>query len=314
MSGNLLLKPPAEWFKDKKLVEWLIIRARTDAGNAERFVHLYKDTLRYCKSRKRWLTWDGNIWRIDEGGVADRFAIITARATNLAAASIQDKTAREALEKWAHTSEFKANRSAMLNTATNLKPIETVIDDYDRNTFLAAVKNRTLDLATGVFRESWREDYISMQFNVEYDALATAPRWEAFLKEVFAGDEGLISWVQRAVGYSLTGNTREQVMFMLYGGGANGKSVFLEIISYLIGDYSANTPFSTFEANKRNDASNDLAALKGKRLVTVIEANEDRRLDEARVKSVTRQDEITPRFLYQEFFTYRPCFKIWIGV
>jgi putative DNA primase/helicase len=308
------LRPPPEWIKDKELVRWLIIRARTDAGNAERFIRLFKDLLRYCKSRKKWLTWDVNIWKIDEGGVADRAAIITARATYLAAASIQNKTVRGELEKWAISSESKARRSAMLNTAMNLKPIETVIDDYDRNQYLAAVKNGTLDLATGEFRESRREDYISMKFNVEYDLLATAPRWETFLKEIFAGDEELISWIQRAVGYSLTGDTSEQVMFMLYGGGANGKSVFLEIISYLIGDYSANTPFSTFEASKRNEASNDLAALKGKRLVTAIETNEDRRLDEARVKSVTGQDALTARFLFQEFFTYRPSFKIWMAV
>jgi putative DNA primase/helicase len=308
------LKPPPEWLKDKELVRWLVNRAQTDAGNAERFVRLFKDTLRYCKSRKKWLTWDGNTWTIDEGGVADRAAIITARATYCAAASVNNKTVRSNLETWANSSESKARRNAMLNTAMNLKPIETAIDDYDRNQWLAAVENGTLDLATGEFRESRREDYLSMQFNVEYDSSATAPRWETFLREVFAGDEELISWVQRAVGYSLTGDTREQVMFMLFGGGANGKSVFLEIISYLLGDYSANTPFSTFEASKRNEASNDLAALKGKRLVTAIETNEDRRLDEARVKSVTGQDEITARFLFQEFFTFKPAFKIWMAV
>jgi putative DNA primase/helicase len=308
------LKPPPEWLKDKELVRWLINRAQTDAGNAERFVRLFKDTLRYCKSRKKWLTWDGNTWTIDEGGVADRAAIITARATYCAAASVNNKTVRGNLETWANSSESKARRNAMLNTAMNLKPIETVIDDYDRDQWLAAVENGTLDLATGEFRESRREDYLSMQFNVEYDSSATAPRWETFLREVFAGDEELISWIQRAVGYSLTGDTREQVMFMLFGGGANGKSVFLEIISFLLGDYSANTPFSTFEASKRNEATNDLAALKGKRLVTAIETNEDRRLDEARVKSVTGQDEITARFLFQEFFTFRPAFKIWMAV
>jgi putative DNA primase/helicase len=308
------LKPPPEWLKDKELVRWLINRAQTDAGNAERFVRLFKDDLRYCKSRKKWLTWDGHIWKVDEGGVADRGAIITARATYLAAASVNNKTIRGNLETWANSSESKARRNAMLNTAMNLKPVETVIYDYDRDQWLAAVENGTLDLATGEFREARREDYISMQFNVEYDSLANAPRWETFLKEIFAGDEELISWVQRAVGYSLTGDTREQVMFMLFGGGANGKSVFLEIISFLLGDYSANTPFSTFEASKRNEASNDLAALKGKRLVTAIETNEDRRLDEARVKSVTGQDEITARFLFQEFFTFRPAFKIWMAV
>ena len=202
----------------------------------------------------------------------------------------------------------------MLSTAMNLKPIETTIEEYDRNQLLAGVRNGTLELSTGEFRESKREDYISLQFNVEYDQEARAPRWESFLDEVFAGDKELISYIQRAVGYSLTGDTGEQVMFMLYGKGANGKSVFLEIISCLMGDYAANTPFSTFEVTKRNEASNDLAALKGKRIVTAIETNEDRRLDEARVKSVTGGDRITCRFLFAEYFSYTPHFKIWMAV
>jgi putative DNA primase/helicase len=308
------LKPPTDLLAKKEIMSGLVNAAQTDAGNGERFALLFKDNLRYCKSRKKWLKWNRNIWAIDEGAEAHRAAIITMRATKYAASFVKNSNLKTNLEKWATNSESVAKRNAIINTAMNLKPIETAIEDYDQNQLLAAVKNGTLDLSTGQFRDSAREDYISMQFNVEYDPLAKAPRWETFLKEVFAGDEELISWTQRAVGYSLTGDTSEQVMFMLYGSGANGKSVFLEIISYLMGDYSANTPFSTFEASKRNESTNDLAALKGKRLVTAIETNEDRRLDEARVKSVTGQDEITARFLFQEFFTYRPNFKIWMAV
>ncbi len=124
----------------------------------------------------------------------------------------------------------------------------------------------------------------------------------------------MIAFVQRAVGYSLTGDTREQALFLGYGHGANGKSVFLEVLTALLGEYAANASFDTFDAGRRNESTNDLAALKGKRFVTVIESDEDRRLAEARVKAVTGQDLITCRFLYCEPFSYRPQFKLWMAM
>jgi putative DNA primase/helicase len=202
----------------------------------------------------------------------------------------------------------------MLNTAIHLNSIEIQINQFDQNPFLAGLKNGTLDLVTGEFRESKREDYISMQFNVAYDPLAKCSRWEQFLKEIFAGDKEQIDWIQRAVGYLITGDTSEQKIFLCYGSGANGKSVLLDVLTHLLGDYASNCSFSTFEANKRNEATNDLAKLKGMRFVTVIETSEDKRLDEARVKAVTGQDVITARFLYAEFFSFRPSFKIFMAM
>jgi putative DNA primase/helicase len=153
-----------------------------------------------------------------------------------------------------------------------------------------------------------------MQLGASYDATATTPRWHQFLSEVFCDDEELIRYIQKAVGYCLTGETNEQKFFLCYGVGANGKSVFLEILSKLLGDYSATASFETFDAARRSESSNDLAALKGKRLVTIIEAEEDKRLAEARVKAVTGGDAITCRFLYGEYFTYQPQFKLWMAV
>lgn len=309
------LKPPTDLIARQEIGKKLIAAPQTDAGNAENFVLLHKDTLRYCKSRKKWLKWDGYIWKVNEGGEVHRAAIITVRAVQYVASFIKNDDEKKAkVVKWAKDSEAIGRRSAMINTAMHLKPLETTIDDYDQNHLLAGLENGTLDLMSGLFRESIREDYISMRFNVVYDPQATASRWEQFLDEIFAGDKELITWIQRAVGYSLTGDISEQVMFILHGSGANGKSVFLDVLSCLIGDYSANTPFSTFEMNKRNEATNDLAALRGKRFITAIETNEDRRLDEARVKSITGEDRITCRFLFAEYFSYKPTFKIWMAV
>jgi putative DNA primase/helicase len=309
-----IIKPLEGIFKDAALLKQLNRIPLTDAGNGECFAYLYKDFLRYCKSNKRWFTWDGFRWKVDTDGEANRAAIFTARARKAAATYIYNQDLKTKSERWAKDSESTGKRNAMLNTAIHLKSIEIQIDEFDRNPFLAGLKNGTLDLETGEFRESKREDYISMQFNVAYDQNAKAPRWEQFLEEVFAGDKELISWIHRAVGYLLTGNTSEQKIFLCFGKGANGKSVFLDVLTHLLGDYAGNCSFSTFDANKKNEATNDLAALKGKRLVTVIETNEDKRLDEARVKVVTGQDNVTARFLYGEFFSYKPSFKIFMAM
>ena len=311
---SLTIKSIDDVMKNGALLNQLNKFRLTDAGNAECFALLFKDSLRFCKSLKKWMKWDGVRWKIDTDGEAHRAAIFTARARKAAATYIPNEDTKKNAERWAKDSESLAKRNAMLNTAIHLSSIEVQINQFDQNPFLAGVKNGTLDLKTGEFRESKRKDYLSMQFNVSFDPLAKAPRWEQFLYEVFAEDKELIAWLQRAVGYSLTGDTSEQKIFLCYGNGANGKSVFLDVLSHLLGDYSGNCSFSTFDANKKNEATNDLAALKGKRLVTVIETDEDKRLAEARVKAVTGQDNVSARFLYGEFFSYKPSFKIWMAM
>jgi putative DNA primase/helicase len=124
----------------------------------------------------------------------------------------------------------------------------------------------------------------------------------------------VIGYIQRAVGYCLTADMREQKVFLLHGGGANGKSVFLDVLTKLMGDYAGNASFETFDANRRSENTNDLAALRGKRLITVIETEDGKRLAEARIKSVTGQDPVTCRFLYAEPFTYYPTYKIWLAM
>ena len=152
----------------------------TDAGNAECFGLLYKDSLRFCKSIKKWMKWDGFRWKTDTDGEAHRAAIYTVRARKAAATYIGNQDLKMKSEKWAIDSESVAKRNALLATAMHLEDIEIQIDKFDQNPFLAGVKNGTLDLDSGEFREANREDYISMQFNVAYAPLAKAPRWEQF--------------------------------------------------------------------------------------------------------------------------------------
>lgn len=293
----------------------LIQANHTDLGNAECLEALHGDKLRFCHTRQEWLLWDGARWAIDDDGQAQRLAVQTARARYLAAGDIPDQKAKMELAFWAMQSESQSKVKNTLGAASVLRNLATTINQWDTHHHLGATPGgATIDLSTGLARAPKQEDYITMAAGVAYDPEADCPRWQQFLMEVFAGDAELIAYVQRAVGYSLTGETSEQKMFICHGLGANGKSTFLEIIGALAGDNYMATSFATFDADNNDSKRDDLAVLRGKRLVVAIESDEDRRLAEARVKALTGQDTISCRFLYGRYFTYKPTFKIWLAV
>lgn len=289
----------------------------TDAGNAECLAKYAHDQFKYDHMRDReshWLMWSGGRWIVDRDGEVERAALEVIRLRQKACLEIEDHDKRKRAFTYLMGAENAAKRRGMLETASILPEFTSTIDQYDTDQWLMGTPDGTLNLEMGNLQEARRCDLITMSLGTHYDPQAAYPRWRRFLSEVFADDAELISFIQRAVGYSLTGDCREQKLFLCYGAGANGKSVFLETLALLMGDYAANAAFSTFDADKRSDATNDLAALKGRRFVTVIESDEDRRLAEARIKAVTGQDRITCRFLYGQLFTYTPAFKLWMAM
>lgn len=294
--------------------DFLLNAHRSDNGNAECLAHIHGDELRFCHTRDSWLLWDGGRWHLDETAAAQRAMTAVVKARFRACSDIPDPDQRKKAVVWAIGCENNGKIEAGLSMAQSLVQFTTKIDQYDRDQLIAACVGATLDLRACVHRSMRREDFITMQLGATYDPEATCPRWLQFMDEVFASNAELIAYIQRAVGYCLTGDTREQKMFLLHGGGLNGKSVFLQILTDLLGDYAANASFETFDANRRSESTNDLAALRGRRVVTVIETEDGKRLAEARVKSVTGQDLITCRFLYGEYFSYRPTYKIWLAM
>ena len=286
----------------------------TDLGNAEALALLSGANLRFCTTHDAWFVWNGSQWHADDTSTAFRAVMRAAHARRLAAEQIEGYDTRKKAVNWAICSENRGKIESALAVAGKLSAFTTTIERYDADPLLAATGGATLDLRNGTARPPERGDYITMALGTAYDPAARCPRWERFLGEIFDNDKELIRYIQRATGYCLTGDTREQKIFLCYGKGSNGKSRFLEVLTRLLGDYSANASFDTFDADRRSDNTNDLAALKGRRLVTVIETEADRRLAEARVKSVTGGDLITARFLYGEFFSYRPQFKIWMSM
>jgi putative DNA primase/helicase len=289
-----------------------------ESGGAQ---NVYERLLRHDHTRKRWIVWNGRWWAQDTDGEAQRAAIDTARwlqsAIRLQWPEIEGK---EAKLQWAEDScsaeegESVRGINATLEVAKNLRGIATVAADCDRDLFLLTVANGTLNLRTGELRHADPDDLITRATNIRYDPSAVCPRWLQFLNEIFPDDSGLVDFIQRAVGYSLTGLTNEQCMFILHGNGANGKSTFLETFRRLLGPHAITTPFATFMVQRNVGAPrNDLAALAGARLVIASEAGQEASFDEAVIKQCTGNDVISCRFLYGEFFEYTPQFKIWLA-
>lgn len=290
------------------------IEQNTDAGNAEQFAYLHAGHLRYVADTQRWIIWDESRWTDAVDGDLIRAAKVTAQALLQYAVQVEGDDAQKAAIAWALGSANLRRIKAMIEIASAEDNIEIRAADLDADPFLLNVTNGTVDLRKGTLRPHDRADFITKLVPITYDPEATCPRWNQFLEEIFAKDTDLIAFVQRAVGYSLSGDTREHALFLLWGTGCNGKSVFVEVLRALLGNFSVTAPISTFTAKRDNGGpTNDLAMLRGARIVTVQESDQGARFSEAIVKSLTGGDAITARFLNKEFFTFMPAFKAWIA-
>jgi putative DNA primase/helicase len=285
----------------------------TDLGNAERFVKEHGKDIRYCAEIKRWFVWNGNFWERDASGEVYRKAKKTVRQMLIEAAHIESEEVRKALVKHERRSESENRIKAMVNLAQSESGIPIRLTEFDADSMLFNLQNGTIDLRTGELQKHRREDLISKISSVTYNPLASAPLWDSFIKRITNGSEGLAGYLARAVGYSLTGETIEHALFLLYGTGANGKSTFLEAVRYVMGDYAASADFGAFLVSKGQGIRNDIARLQGTRFVTATESEAGKRMAESLVKQLTGGDQVSARFLYGEFFEFRPSFKLFLG-
>ena len=280
---------------------------RTDAGNGEMFAERQSIRLRYVNERRLWLVWRDGRWRADVDGEAERAARLVAREQLLAAFEMEsaDERRKDAVA-WALKSESDSRLGAMLHQASTQTKIKLRADELDVDRHVLACANGVIDLRTGKLRPADPADLISLGTDVAYNPDAACPRWERFLSEIFDGDAELVAWIQRAFGYSATGDTREQVIFVCHGVGRNGKGTLLETEKKVIGsDFAKTAPFDTFARSRGdNNTRNDLARLHRARYVLASESGEGRRLDEAVVKQLTGNDTVACRFLYAEHFEF----------
>lgn len=286
----------------------------TDLGNARRFIILNEDKVRSVMSDRRpWLLWDGQRWTKDATGEVERMAKQVVRRIYYEASEIRDEEERDAILRHASHSESAPRIRAMLELAATEPELSTTTQMLDSNPWLFNVQNGTVDLRTGKLKPHDKNDLITKLAPVEFDPEAKAPLWEKFLSDVMQEDEELIEFLQRAVGYALTGDTREQCLFFCYGRGSNGKSTLLETLRHLFGEYSRQSDFSTFLSSRGEGPRNDLARLHGARLVTASEADAERGFDARIIKLLTGDDTIVARKLYEELTEFKPQHKMFLA-
>ncbi len=283
----------------------------TEMGNSERLVYQNHQDIRYCHVWKSWMIWDGLRWVQDKSDRIKMIAKEVVRSIYFEAGQASDSTERQEISKHARKSESSHNINAMITLAESEVPVRA--EELDQDPWLFNCQNGTLNLKTGILSPHQRENYITKLSPVIYDKMAPHQLWDAFLNRVFDGNQDLIAFMQRAIGYSLTGLADEQCLFILQGSGANGKTTFLQTISDIMADYAMQTPTETLLVKAKGAISNDVARLKGARFVIATEAEAEQRLAENLIKQMTGGDTISARFLHQEFFDFKPTHKMFLG-
>jgi len=283
----------------------------TDAGNAERLADRHGANLRYCYPWGKWLVNDGPRWRVDDRGAVVRLAKETARSIFEEAKEAADDETAKCLGKWATTSLSESKLRSMISLAQSEPGIPVLPEEMDASRDLLNVLNGTIDLRTGELREHRREDLITKLAPVEYAPDASAPTWMATLERVLPSKE-VRRFFKKVCGYALTGDVSEQMLPVLYGTGANGKSTVLNALLAVLGDYGMQAAPDLLVAKKGSHPT-ELADLFGMRFVASIEVEDGSRLAESLVKQLTGGDRIKARRMRQDFWEFEPTHKVFMA-
>lgn len=273
----------------------------TEDALALSFTRRYQRDWRYVSSWGKWLMWDGQRWRTEDTLAATDLIRHVCRHASLrsdnprVAAKLAGASTIGGVERLA-----RADRRHAGNT-----------EEWDADIWLLNTPGGVIDLRTGRIRPHSREDRMTKITTAT--AKGDCPTWKAFLADVTGNDPELMSYLQRMAGYCMAGVTSEHALFFLYGTGANGKSVFLNVLSTILGDYAANAPMDTFMETRSDRHPTDLAGLRGARFVSATETEQGRRWNESKMKEITGGDRVSARFMRQDFFTFIPQFKLIIA-
>lgn len=302
----------------------------TDVGNAIRLHARYGHILHYVSDWGVWLVWNGSRWRKDDKykvielakemtEYIDREAAAQAappltkeQRIHLTATDEKSRQERDEMASrlwaWKHSSQSKARIDAAVELLKSEAGITVLSQELDCDDSLLNFPNGTLELYGLVFREARKEDLITKVTGVDYDANATCPQWIDFMKKVSCGRSDLDSYIQVIAGMGLYGKILDDMLAIFHGVGGNGKTVWVEVIKDVLGDYGATATADLFTSKPNEGISNDIARLAGVRFLSASETGEGKFLDEALVKGLTGGDRRTARFLRQEFFEFYPKF------
>lgn len=269
----------------------------TEDALALSFTRRYHRDWRYVAAWGRWLVWDGQRWRTED----------TLAATDLIRSVCRQTAVRADNPKVAAKLASASTVGGVERLARADRRHAATTDEWDADPWLLNTPGGVVDLKTGRKRANDRADRMTKITTATPGG--DCPQWMAFLSDIAGGDVDLQAYLQRMVGYCLTGVTSAHALFFLYGTGANGKSVFANVISTILGDYAATASMDTFVETRGDRHPTDLAGLRGARFVTAIETEQGRRLNESKVKAITGGDKISARFMRQDFFEYTPQFK-----
>ncbi|MBR0425852.1 MAG: DNA primase [Clostridia bacterium] len=289
-----------------------------EAGMADLFSECYQNDTRFCPEAKSWYTYEDGRWQKDVGSLLVSAKIKEfVRLMALYCGEIPDEEKRKQYMAFVAKMGDRRFRDRLMKDAADSMRIEAT--EFDKYPYLINCKNGTYDLKTMEFREhDWR-DFLTMQTNFEYSLQdVRCERWEQFIKEVTQNDYNKADYLQRALGYSMLGESKEECMFILHGKTTrNGKSTLLDAIQHLLGDYATVAPVELIcksDRQKNTEAPTSvLARLKGRRFVTMSESDTSGKLDEATIKQYTGGEDITARELYQAAITFKPQFTMWLS-
>lgn len=301
---------------------------RTDLGNSDYFCDLFGEVLRYDQSRKRWLIWRTHRWEPDLLKRAEEAAQSAARNRLNEAIKLpmglgkdpitgmidpQTRTREDAI-KWALQSEGRFRIESVLALAQKTSRISVQTSEgWDANPWLLGVQNGVIDLRTGKLRKGEKDDFITKQTGVRYNPSAKCPRWERFLHEVLNDDAELVTFMRRALGYTLTGDLREDCWFGCHGSGSNGKSTLFKVLHLIFGDYGYVAPFSLVERGNEGGSRRDfdIAYLQNMRFVMASETREGGAWDEERLKRLSGGDPLHAEIKHGAEFEFLPTHKLW---
>lgn len=279
----------------------------TDIANAKRFARQHGENVRFTPERG-YFVWDTRRWAFDDKSIRVQEL---AKGTSL---SIFDevKTAPDRSAMFAHAKRSQSRRAieAMLWLARSERGIPARLTEFDANGWLLNVANGTLNLKTGALKAHDRKDLISNITEIDFNPNAEAPLWDSFLCRVTDGQQELYEYLRRFVGYLLVADVTDQSLHFLYGLGANGKSVFCEVLQRLLGDYAVTVSPEMIMLRRHASIPNDVARLRGVRAALMNETSQGARFDEAKLKDLTGGDTLTARFLHQEFFDFPPTHRL----
>lgn len=289
---------------------------REEIGMGNAFADYFKPIARYNSERGIWYVYDGTVWQPDmENLKVAELAKLLADKLYLFALTITEEDSRKRFIERVKKLQLRKHRETMIKDAKSVFPLS--MKSFDRDIYLFNCKNGTLDLRTMEFRNHSPEDYLTKVSPVIYDPEAECPRWRTFIDEIMQGDKARSDYMQKAIGYALTGDTKMECLFILYGPTSrNGKGTTMESILRIMGEYGKNADPTMLQAKfnaQSGGPSEEIARLAGARFVNISEPEKKITLDAALTKRLTGNDTITARYLHENSFEFRPNFKIFIN-